>query len=72
MWPRLKKELRWLMLASLLSLPLSLLFWLLYRLNDAENASLTMKVYWTGYGVMFGCIYVARILVRFVKNAVQA
>ena len=72
MWARLNKELRWLMLTSLLALPLSLLFWLLYRLNDPEHGDLTMEVYWTGFGVMFGCIYVARILVRFVKNAAQA
>lgn len=72
MWPRLMKELRWLILATLLALPLSLLFWLLYRLNDTKNGALTMKVFWAGFGVMFGCIYVTRILVRFVKNAAEA
>jgi hypothetical protein len=72
MWPRLKKELRWLMLASMLSFPLSLVFWLLYRLNYTKDGNLTMKVFWTGFGVMFVCIYVTRIVNRFVKNAMSA
>lgn len=72
MWARLKKELGWFVLACLLSLPLSLLFWLLYRLNDSGNGALTMKVYWAGCLVMFCCIYVARIIVRFLKNAAAA
>jgi hypothetical protein len=72
MWLRLKKELRWLMLTSLMALPLSLVYWLLYRLNDLEAGALTLKVFWTGFGVMFCCVYVARILIRFLKNAAEA
>jgi hypothetical protein len=72
MWARLKKELRWLMLTSLVSLPLSLLFWLLYRQHDLEDKALNNQVFWTGFFVMFGCVYVARVLVRFIKNAVEA
>jgi hypothetical protein len=69
---RLKKELRWLMLTFVVSLPLSLVFWLLYRLNDLEDGALNIKVFWVGFVVMFGCVYVARILIRFIKNAVEA
>jgi hypothetical protein len=72
MWVRLKKELRWLILTSVVSLPLSLVFWLLYRLNDLEDGALNIKVFWAGFVVMFGCVYVARILIRFIKNAVEA
>jgi hypothetical protein len=72
MWARLKKELGWLVLAILLSLLGSPLFWLLYRLNDLENGEMTMKVYWVGCMVVIGCIYIARFVIRFLKNAAEA
>jgi len=72
MWPRLKKEFGWLLLSCLLSLLCSPLYWLLYRLNDLENGAMTMKVYWAGCMVVVGCIYIARFVIRFLKNAAEA
>jgi hypothetical protein len=73
MWPRLMKEIRWFFLSAVLSIPLSFVYFFMYRLNDAgvgDTGGLTMKVYLTGCLVMFLAVYVARVVIRFVKNAV--
>lgn len=73
MWPRLIKELRWFFVSIVLSLPLSFIYYALYRMNDIRGegaANLTTRVYLTGCLVMFLSIYVARVVIRFVKNAV--
>lgn len=71
MWQRVAKELRWFLMALVASAPLSLLFWLLNRLivsADGEPAPLSMRLFLIGWAVMFVCLYVGRVVVRFMRD----
>lgn len=71
MWQRVAKELRWFLMALVASAPLSLLFWLLHRLildANGEPAPLSMRLFLIGWGVMFVCLYVGRVVVRFMRD----
>jgi hypothetical protein len=73
MWPRFMKEVRWFFLSAVLAIPLSFVYYMMYILNEVEGPdakNLTMRVYLTGWLVMFFAVYVARVVIRFVKNAV--
>lgn len=71
MWQTLAKEFRWFLAALVLSAPLSLLFWLLHRTiatADGVSATLTVRIFGIGWAVMFVCLYVGRITVRFLRD----
>lgn len=71
MWQTLAKEFRWFLAALVLSAPLSLLFWLLNRTimpPDGIPQPLSARIFGIGWAVMFACLYVGRITVRFVRD----
>ena len=71
MWQTLAKEFKWFLAALVLSAPMSLLFWLLNRTiaaADGAPAPLTARIFGVGWAVMFVCLYVGRITVRFLRD----
>jgi len=64
------KELMWFILASILAVPLSFVFLLLFKLtssspklNEIEKI-FTIQLFMIGWLVMFLCIYIVRIVVK--------
>jgi ABC-type tungstate transport system substrate-binding protein len=64
------KELMWFIIASILSVPLSFVFLMLFKLtssnpklNEVEKV-FTIQLFMIGWIVMFICIYIVRIVVK--------
>lgn len=71
MWQLLAKEFKWFLAALVLSAPLTLLFWLLHRTivpPDGGQPPLSTRLFLIGWGVMFICMYVGRVTVRFMRD----
>lgn len=71
MWRLLAREFKWFLSALVLSAPLSLLFWLLNRTivtADGVPVPLSIRLFLIGWGVMFVCMYVGRVTVRFMRD----
>jgi len=64
------RELMWFVLASVLAVPLSFVFLGLMRLTSADPSMnavekvFTAQLFAIGWGVMFLCVYIVRIVVR--------
>ena len=75
MWERIFRELKWFFTALALSSMLSLAFFLFYRMietPEGEAQAFTLKVYLAGWLTMFACLYVGRVMVRFLKVVMNA
>ena len=64
------KELMWFIIASILAVPLSFVFLLLFKLtssnpklNEVEKV-FTIQLFMIGWLVMFLCIYIVRIVIK--------
>lgn len=64
------KELMWLIIASILAVPLSFVFIMLFKLtssnpklNEVEKV-FTIQLFMIGWLVMFLCIYIVRIVIK--------
>jgi ABC-type tungstate transport system substrate-binding protein len=64
------KELMWFIIASILAVPLSFVFLMLFKLtssnpklNEVEKV-FTIQLFMIGWLVMFLCIYIVRIVIK--------
>ncbi len=64
------KELMWFIIASILAVPLSFVFLMLFKLtssnpklNEVEKV-FTIQLFMIGWLVMFLCVYVGRIVIK--------
>ena len=72
---RIVRELKWFFTALATSSLLSILYYIVYstiETADGAGPEFTLRVYLVGWLTLFACLYVGRIMVRFLKVVMSA